>query len=240
MMKFQRMSTLIYRMEKEMEKFICTAIRIYKQIVDYFLAETRFGLKRSAFVIMLPIVTGFIVFRFNKEIAVKITLLTFLILSLLWCFIYPKLGTKIVHVISRGQYDKPEQLLKEMKHLSYIYGILISFDIECIIFLFVYVAQTILGRKANFPNAIILFCIIFLVFSFFYFMFHVYINPQKLELSKIEQRLQFYTAVATSISFILLLCDESGWAEKFIAGILLDYLWINYFISDKEKKMEIT
>jgi len=44
--------------------------------------------------------------------------------------------------------------------------------------------------------------------------------------------------LGTSVSFILLLINENGGIKIFITGILLDYLWINYFITDKENKIK--
>ena len=60
----------------------------------------------------------------------------------------------------------------------------------------------------------------------------------KLEISYIKQRLQLYTVLGTTVSFILLLINENGGIKIFITGILLDYLWINYFITDKENKLK--
>lgn len=101
-----------------------------------------------------------------------------------------------------------------------------------------YVIQIILEQEIHFPNIKILFCIIFFVFSFFYFAFHLYVNPEKLEISYIKQRLQLYTVLGTTVSFILLLINENGGIKIFITGILLDYLWINYFITDKENNLK--
>lgn len=92
-------------------------------------------------------------------------------------------------------------------------------------------------QEIHFPNIVILFCIIFFAFNFFYFAFHLYINPEKLEISYIKQRLQLYTVLGTTISFILLLINENGGIKIFVQGILLDYLWINYFIIDKENNL---
>lgn len=36
----------------------------------------------------------------------------------------------------------------------------------------------------------------------------------------------------------LLLVNENGGAKIFITGILLDYVWINYFITDKENNLK--
>lgn len=73
--------------------------------------------------------------KFNETIAVKVGLLSMVIFGLLWFFMYLDSGTKFVHFISRGKYDNPRQLLQNMTHLSYIYGIIISINVEYIIFL---------------------------------------------------------------------------------------------------------
>lgn len=221
-----------------MEKLICAIVRCYRKMMDYWMTETRWGFKRAAIAFMTPFIVGAIIMKFNETIAVKIGLFSFVIFGLLWLFMYLDSGTKFVHFISKGKYDNPRQLFQNMTHLSYIYGVIISIDIECIIIFLVFVIQIILEQEVHFPNIEILFCIIFFVFIFFYFTFHLYVNPEKLEISYIKQRLQLYTVWGTTVSFILLLINENGGIKIFITGILLDYLWINYFITDKENKLK--
>ena len=221
-----------------MEKLICAIARNYIKMMDYWMTETKWGFKRAAIAIMTPIIIGAIIMKFNEIIAVKVGLLSMVIFGLLWILMYLDSGTKFVCFISRGKYNNPRQLLQNMTHLSYIYGIIISVNVEYIIFFIVCVIQIILGQEVHFRNIEILFCIIFFAFSFFYFAFHLYVNPEKLEISYIKQRLQLYTVLGTTVSFILLLINENGGIKIFITGILLDYLWINYFITDKENKIK--
>lgn len=221
-----------------MEKLICAIVRNYIKMMDYWMTETKWGFKRAAIAIMTPIIIGAIIMKFNEIIAVKVGLLSMVIFGLLWILMYLDSGTKFVCFISRGKYNNPRQLLQNMTHLSYIYGIIISVNVEYIIFFIVCVIQIILGQEVHFHNIEILFCIIFFSFSFFYFAFHLYVNPEKLEISYIKQRIQLYTVLGTTVSFILLLINENGGIKIFITGILLDYLWINYFITDKENKLK--
>ena len=221
-----------------MEKLICAIVRNYRKMMDYWMTETKWGFKRAAIALMTPFIIGAIMMKFNETIAVKVGLLSMVIFGLLWFFMYLVFGFKFVLFISRVKYDNPRQLLQNMTHLSYIYGIIISINVEYIIFFIVCVIEIILEREVYFPNIEILFCIIFFAFSFFYFAFHLYINPKKIEISYIKQRLQLYTVLGTSVSFILLLINENGGIKIFITGILLDYLWINYFITDKENKIK--
>ncbi len=222
-----------------MEKLICQIVINYRKMIDFWMAETQLGIKRGGIALVLPIIIGTIIMRFNKTIAVKVGLFSMVIFALLWFLMYLDSSTKFVHFMSRGKYDNPRQLLQNMTHLSYIYGVIISVNIECIIISLIYTIQIILEQKVYFPNIEILFCIIFFGFSFFYFTFHLYVNPEKLEISYIKQRLQLYTVWGTTVSFILLLINENGGIKIFITGILLDYLWINYFITDKENKLKM-
>ncbi len=221
-----------------MERLICTIVRNYRKIMDYCMTKTKWGFKRAEIALMTPIIIGTIIMKFNEKIAVKVGLFSMVICGLLWLFMYLDSGTKLVHFMSSGKYDNPRQLLENMTHLSYIYGIIISVNIEYIIIFIVYIIQLILEQEIHFPNIKILFCIIFFAFSFFYFAFHLYINPEKLEISYIKQRLQLYTVWGTTVSFILLLINENGGIKIFITGILLDYLWINYFVTDKENNLK--
>lgn len=221
-----------------MEKLICAIVRNYRKIMDFWMTETKWGFKRAAIVVMIPFIAGTIIINFNKTIAVKVALFSFVIFGLLELLMYLDSGTKFVHFISKGKYNNPRQLLQNMTHLSYIYGVIITINIEYIIIFIFYVIQIILEQELHFPNIEVLFCIIFFAFSFLYFTFHLYVNPQKLEISYIRQRLQLYTVLGTTVSFILLFINESGGIKTFVTGILLDYLWINYFITDKENKIE--
>ena len=207
-------------------------------MMDYWMAETKWGCKRAALAFMTPFIIGAIILKFNEIIAVKVVLLSMVIFGLLWILMYLDSGTKIIYFISGRKYNNPRQLLQNMTHLSYVYGIIISIDVECIIFFIVCVIQIILEQEVHFHNIETLFCIMFFAFSFFYFAFHLYVNPEKLEISYIKQRLQLYTVLGTTVSFILLLINENGGIKIFITGILLDYLWINYFITDKENKLK--
>lgn len=221
----------------KMEKLICMIVRKYTQMMDYWMTKTKWGVNHATIALMAPFIIGAVIMKFNEKIAVKIGLLSMVIYGLFWLLMYLDSGTKLVHFISKGEYGNPRQLLQNMTHLSYIYGIIISVNLEFIIFFIIYTVQIILEQEIHFPNIVILFCIIFFAFNFFYFAFHLYINPEKLEISYIKQRLQLYTVLGTTISFILLLINENGGIKIFVQGILLDYLWINYFIIDKENNL---
>ena len=120
-----------------MEKLICAIVRNYRKMMDYWMTETKWGFKRAAIALMTPFIIGAIMMKFNETIAVKVGLLSMVIFGLLWFFMYLDSGTKFVHFISRGKYDNPRQLLQNMTHLSYIYGIIISINVEYIIFFIV-------------------------------------------------------------------------------------------------------
>ncbi len=221
-----------------MDKLILIIIWIYRKMIDYCMGETKWGFKRAGIALMIPLVAGVIIFKFNETIALKITLSSVAIFGFFCVLMYLNSDTKLVHFISKGKYDRPRQLLKHMTHLSYVYGVIISIDIMSIICLVVFAIEFIFGQKMLRLNIEVMFCIIFFAFSFFYFIFHLYVNPENLEISFIKQRLQLYTALGTTVSFILLIINVDGGVKKFITGILLDYLWINYFIVDKENKLK--
>lgn len=154
-----------------MEKLIRAIVRNYIKMMDYWMAETKSGFKRSAIAIMVPFIIGAIIMKFDEMIAVKLGLFSIVIFGLLWLLMYLDLGTKFVCFISRGKYDNPRQLLQNMTHLSYVYGIIISINIEYIILFIVCVIQIILEQEVHFYNIEKLFCIIFFAFSFFILSF---------------------------------------------------------------------
>ncbi len=202
-----------------MEKLICAIVRNYRKMMDYWMTETKWGFKRAAIALMTPFIIGAIMMKFNETIAVKVGLLSMVIFGLLWLFMYLDSGTKFVHFISRGKYDNPRQLLQNMTHLSYIYGIIISINVEYIIFFIVCVIEIILGREVYFPNIEILFCIIFFAFSFFYFAFHLYINPKKIELT-LEIYDRWYEKIKVNLSEPFNVC---------LNKVLIRRFWEFYF-----------
>lgn len=220
-----------------MEKLICKIVSIYRNIKAYWMTKTKWGFNRVAIVLTSLLILGTITIKFNEKIAEKEVWIFAIVVGVIQPVIYLERDTKFIHFISKGKYDNPKQLLQNMTHLSYIYGIIISFSVEYMIYSFAYAIQTILGQEIQFPDIRILFCAIFFVFNFFYFLFHLYINPEGLEISYIKQRLQLYTVLGTTVSFILILINENGGITKFVTGILLDYLWINYFITKKENNL---
>lgn len=108
-----------------MDKLILIIIWIYRKMIDYCMGETKWGFKRAGIALMIPLVAGVIIFKFNETIALKITLSSVAIFGFFCVLMYLNSDTKLVHFISKGKYDRPRQLLKHMTHLSYVYGVII-------------------------------------------------------------------------------------------------------------------
>ena len=67
-----------------MEKLIRAIVRNYIKMMDYWMAETKSGFKRSAIAIMVPFIIGAIIMKFDEMIAVKLGLFSIVIFGLLW------------------------------------------------------------------------------------------------------------------------------------------------------------
>ena len=47
----------------------------------------------------------------------------------------------------------------------------------------------------------------------------------------VKQRIQLYAAIGTSISFLMLLFGENREFKIFVVGTMLEYTWLQYFIT---------
>lgn len=62
---------------------------------------------------------------------------------------------------------------------------------------------------------------------------HIYFN-KKAGIEIIQQRIQFYSAIGTTFSFLFLLLGANDYFRIFITGTMLEFTWLQYIIT-KEK-----
>lgn len=146
---------------------------------------------------------------------------------------------KSIKKITKGRCQDIRHLFGEMSHFSFVYGIVV-FSLDTIIFVMgiIYGFGEILGMNVYKVNLFDVLIIIILMFTFLYFSFHIYINPQNYLLNDIQQRIQFYGACGTTLSFLMLLIGEDRYFKILLSGVLLLFAWLQYLITKEKNAIE--
>ena len=142
--------------------------------------------------------------------------------------------SRLVKKLTKNNSNNPKELFKKMTHTSFIYGLFIFsleawYFLETITFL---VFKTIFGIDVllNAKNAW-LFVIFF--FGFTYFCYHIYLNPEKLSFKQIQQRIEFYACIGTTVGFIMLVTREILDIKIFFSGLAFVFAWLKYLINSE-------
>lgn len=221
-----------------MEKEIIKLVNVYKKVKKYLERKTIGGISNAGIICIIPLIIVGIMYKIDLKFAKEVLILYAVIFCMLTIFLYFSTRKVFVSILSKGKYTTLEQLLNHMTHRSYLYGLVISADIESILVFLFYFSYGVVGGNPvpiNVIEKIVLqlFCVMFVIFTLCYFCYHLYINPEQLDIAEIKERIQLYTGLGTTASFILFFVKNEG-AKIFVTAILLDYCWLSYFISKKE------
>jgi len=219
-----------------MKKFIFTLVKNHSNIVSFLRTRQHFSTPNSGIIVMSFFFAGVILFslgfQFLGALAVKMAvILLFCFLLLFWL----DADSPLIKFKTKKSCTTPRELFKKMTHFSFIYGLLffsvqILYLIECITFL---LFKTLLGIDYLLDVRNSWLFVVFL-FSFMYFCYHVYINPDNLSLEHIQQRIDFYAAIGSTIGFIMLIVPEILDFKIFFSGLALVFTWLKHLISSEK------
>ena len=212
-------------------------IEKYNSVHNWLREKDKYGWQRSA-----KIITGALVLIAILQLICPwkqlmfIVILSFVVLvvDMLLFFLF---DTKDDHIskIKRGHYNTPRELLREMNHCSYLYGLLfIVFEITIYVTIFLGILGMIFGRGGSyFDISIFLYLWIFgmFIYTFFYFAYHMRHLDEAKTIQKIKLTLQLYAAIGASISFGMILIGDNFLIKVFVVGTVLEYKWLQYFIA---------
>lgn len=149
----------------------------------------------------------------------------------------PDVEYKSIKKITKEKYKTPREIMRNLSHFSYLYG-LVLFSLElCVLIEAVNILIMIMiFNKISFISLEILWIIVMFIYTLFYFVYHIYQHKNGMDV--IESRIKLYIAIGMSISFIMLLVGENHLFKIFISGTTLEFTWLQYFISTEQKKIK--
>lgn len=216
-------------------------IKLYCKIHRWLCQKSIFQIQRSAWIILISFVFGGGILHFcsNKNIQNTIvSLVVILMFSILLFFDFDTEDKKIKK-LTKNKYRTPRELMKQLSHGSYVYG-LIVFIKEPVLFLTViiwYIASALEITNISIKIFEEIWIASLFVFSFFYFGYHMSNLNEKKTIQMVDQMLQLYIAIGTTISFIMLVLGENYYIKVIIGGLLLQYTWLEYYIGREKNKM---
>ena len=223
-------------MHKIIKAVIISSTTIYAKSISFLKAKKFFDTPNSGIILAVSLLVCAALSSLGIPFLLRLSGGLFLILlvgiiSLYWFDSESKLISKLTKNDSRT----PRDLLKKMSHTSFIYGLIIfSFEVwyllEMITFL---LFKTFFGIDVllNAKN-VWLFVIFF--FGFSYFCYHIYINPEKLSLKQIQQRIDFYACIGTTVGFVMLITYEILDIKILFSGLAFVFAWLKHLINSEQ------
>ncbi len=143
---------------------------------------------------------------------------------------------KWVKRFTKDKFETPIELLKNFSNGSYLYGLVFWISTgELLLYCIIYILFTIQVPLFEFT------IINVMGFTFLWFTYHLYMNnelgSEKNKHSTIKLKLQFFAAIASSFSALLLLFDSWKEFKIMVSMLALVFTWLRYII-DAEKQEE--
>lgn len=217
-----------------MKKVVVRIIQTFNKIYNWLNQKDCFNNQRSATILFVSFfASGAIVYFFNNPKVIKVIVFSsmFLFFAMLSVFRFDT-SNKAINKLTKNTCGTPRELLKELSHISYAYG-LFWFSLETCLFLeiFIFLLTGMVCNEPRIIDAIDLWLISMFAYTFFYFAYHIYFSDSKEKMEIVKQRIQLYAAIGTTISFFMLLFGESREFKVFVVGTMLEYTWLQYFIT---------
>ena len=139
---------------------------------------------------------------------------------------------KYISKLTKDECSTPRELFRKLSHISYAYG-LFMFSLESCVFveIFIFLIAEMMGVEPKLVDIKVLWICCMFVCTFFYFAYHIFFADSKEKTEIVKQRIQLYAAIGTTFSFLMLLFGESGEFKIFVVGTMLEYTWLQYFIT---------
>lgn len=208
---------------------------------DFFKEKDRLGNQRSGSVVLLTFFSSALMIGFGNEATKTWAVYGWLIIMGLFMllFSFDVELNRISQKIAR-EYNTTGELLKSFTHFSYIFGLVFyTTEIFAILGLIIISISILISGKLIYGELIswwlpkLLLSLLF-VFTFLYFLYHIYFRLSDREIEEVQQRIQLYTAIGTTVSFLMMVFGENQIFKIFLVGTLLEFTWLQYIIT-KEK-----
>lgn len=222
-----------------MKWVVIKIMQTFNKMYGWLKQKDRLGNQRSATILMVAFFAFGVVAYFvkNPEVTKVIAYLFVLLLFTMISFFRFDVSDKTIGKLTKDTCSTPRELLKKLSHISYAYG-LFWFSLETCFFveIFIFLITEMINNEPSFVNIMVLWICCMFVYTFFYFAYHIYFADSKEKIEVVKQRIQLYAAIGTTISFLMLLFGENREFKIFVVGTMLEYTWLQYFIT-KELNM---
>ena len=217
-----------------MKWVVVKIIQTFNKMYDWLKQKDRLGNQRSASILMVTFFAFGVVafFKKNSEVTKVVAYLFVLLLFAMISIFRFDVSDNIISKLTKDACSTPRELLKKLSHISYAYG-LFWFSLETCFFveIFIFLITEMINNKPSVVDIMVLWICCMFVYTFFYFAYHIYFADSKERVEVVKQRIQLYAAIGTTISFLMLLFGESREFKIFIVGTMLEYTWLQYFIT---------
>lgn len=222
-----------------MKKTIKNILTNYENVYRFIMHKNSHNTPRSC----QALYVGFFIMIFTRLILPKYTLQIVMFNSLLiisgLLIISPHQKMSFIKYLSKKRVDTMSELMKEFTHKSYICGFFWVLTL-CIYLLCLFMCSSYMFSM-NYIELIIIsltpiVAFSFFTFSIFYFAYHLYFNSE-LGRMAIRIRLQFYSAIMSTMVFSFYIFGESYLLKIFLSGLVIVYTWLNYLISKEENDL---
>ncbi len=216
-----------------MRTIVTKGFEFFNSVYGWLKHKNSWGFQRSAIVLMFSFIVAGMICCYSDDrdvsrIAAYAFVLILFAMSFVFCF---DAENKTIKRLSKGKYSTIRELMRNMSHISYIYGLLcVSFELF-FIFESILIAIRVIayGSATGVALKQALFVSLF-GFTFVYFLYHIYVSSSS-KLDEIYARIQLYTAIGASMSFVMLILGENKDFKIFVVGTMAEYVWLQFIIS---------
>lgn len=212
-------------------------IEKYNSVHNWLIKKDRYGWQRSAKIIIGAFVASAILQMICSCTQVKyIVSLCFALLLMGIClFLSFDTEDKRISRIKRIHCSTPREVFSKMNHYSYLYGLLFFvFEITFYVIILVACGGAVFGVSLSYFNInifLFLWMACMFIYTFLYFAYHMRHLDEEKTIKKVKSTLQLYAAIGATISFGMILLGENFLIKVFVVGTLLEYTWLQYFIT---------
>lgn len=225
-----------------MKKVVVKIIQTFNKIYNWLKQKDRFDNQRSATILLGGFLAlGVAIYYVDNPKVEKVIGFSFMFLFFVIINVFRfDTSDKIISKLTKNVCNTPRELLKRLNHVSYAYG-LFWFSLQTCVFIEVFIFL-LTGMVCNEPIVILevtnLWISSMFVYTLFYFAYHIYFADSKEKIEIVKQRIQLYAAIGTTISFLMLLFGESREFKIFVVGTMLEYTWLQYFITEELNELK--
>lgn len=216
-------------------KLFETIFKIIRIIINWISSEGFIGMKKGGNILCIVMIFTGVICKISTNTQMqRLTISIFAcIVSFIMYIAYIMTDeSRIIKFIYKKE-KKPYEILKEFTHISYLYGLTVFSSITWFTTLGIIFYGS--GMNVSALNKILPDSLVFIlsVFTIMWFMYHIIFN-KTITIKEIKVRLNFYVAIATTISTIIIWPLFQEALKPIITYLGVSYVWLAYLIEKVE------